>query len=86
MKIITLSSWSESDSNCNSITYQPSKRLKETDEIIISHGPSLSASINHAIIPALECLDIQKNGSTDTNSGMFCNPLNYSAFISIIML
>ena len=36
------------------------KVLKETDEIIISHGPSLSASINHAIIPALEYPDIQR--------------------------
>lgn len=36
------------------------KVLKETDEIIISCGPSLSTSINRAIIPALECPDIQR--------------------------
>lgn len=33
--------------------------LKETDEIIISHSSSLSASINYAITPALECPNIQ---------------------------
>lgn len=29
--------------------------IKESDEIIISHSPSLSASINNTIIPAQEC-------------------------------
>lgn len=34
------------------------KVLQGTDEIILPHGPSLSASISRAIIPALQCPDI----------------------------
>lgn len=58
--------------------------LKETDEIIISNGPSLSDLINHDIIPPLHCPDM--NVSKDTQQGMLGSPLNYSSFFLTIML
>ena len=58
--------------------------LEETDEIVIYHGPSLSALIYHSIIAASECPDIHRMKVQIQT--MLGRALNYSSFISIIIL